>query len=109
VTGTGVLALPQFIKRSKVNAVNVRVDTIPVAGNAGTTLNFLNGTSTFATAAIGTASAGSTVAATIVPANATVAAGSQPTVNVVTTATVSNSGLTCGASSVYWEVEPLPA
>lgn len=101
-------ALPKFDRRTKVTNVKVVVKTASAANTTAVTLNFLNGTSTFAVVAITptTATAGSEVAATMTLANATFSAASGPSVTVLGTATA--SAQTYGAHEVFFEVQELP-
>lgn len=87
ITSTDQNNFPRYSGGRRIIAVRVRVVTAPVSANV--TLNFLNGTNTFASAAIGTNTAGQTVEATMTPTNANFADSGEPTLNVVGTGTAS--------------------
>jgi hypothetical protein len=103
ITNTGVISLPKYFQATKVTKVRVIVNTIPAVAVTGTTLNFLNGTNTFATVAVGSSTAGQSLDATMTTTNGTFTASSGPTVNCVSTSTASNSGAATGVYSVYFE------
>ena len=87
ITSTDQGNFPKYEGGRRIVAVRVRVVTAPTSANV--TLNFLNGTSTFASAAIGTNTAGLTVDATMTQANTRFADEGEPTLNVVGTGTAS--------------------
>ena len=88
-TTTAAVRLKKYLRRTKVSAVRVAVDTAPGAALTTAKLIFLNGTDTFAVATIGTNTAGVSVDASMTVANATIAADVQPTVNFTGTSTAS--------------------
>ena len=105
-TLAAAFAIPRFEKRTKVTTVKVVTKTASKAGSTGpVTLNFLNGTNTFAVATVGTGAAGTevVVAAT---ANNTFTASGSATVTVLGTATASAD--TFGAYEVFFENTELP-
>jgi len=109
--GTSTLAtafaIPKFQRRSVVLAVKVITKTAAKAGATGpVTLNFLNGTNTFAVSTVGTGTAGTEVVVTPTANNTFTASGSA-TVTVLGTATA--SGDTYGAYEVWFETQELPA
>lgn len=95
--------LPKLIRRSAVTAVQVRVTTIPDTGSTGAVLQFLNGTNTFATLAVTTASANQVLAGTINTAYNVFDADAQPTTKITGTATA--SGAANGAYDVDFELQ----
>lgn len=104
---TTQFVLPKFNRRSLVTAVSVLTKTAAVVGATGPlTLNFLNGTSTFAVCTVGTGTAGSVVVATPT-ANNTFTASGGPSVTVLGTSTA--SGGTLGTYEVFFEVQELYA
>jgi hypothetical protein len=103
-TNSAVYRLPKFLKRTKVNAVRVKVGTAPVAGVVSSKLIFKNGTNTFAVATIGTNTAGSTVDATMTSTNAVLAADTEPTVDLLGTGTASETGV-AGTFDIYFETQ----
>jgi len=108
-TLSDVLAtLPKFTRRTKVLAIRLRCTTIPNAASTAEILQFKNGTSTFATVTVTTASADQFLDATMVETNGvdTFSASVQPTVDVTGTATASGAAL--GAFDVWFEVQELP-
>lgn len=102
VTNTAVANLPKVIRRTEITGGNAIIVTAPNAGAATTVLALLNGTSTFATATIGTLTAGQVASFSITAANAVLAAGTQPTLSVVSTSTASQT-VTQGNYDLYWE------
>lgn len=108
-SGTSTLAsafpLPTFKRRTSITQVKVITKTASKAGSTGpVTLNFLNGTTTFAVATVGTGTAGSQVDVTPTTPS-TFTASSGPTVTVLGTATA--SGDTYGAYEVFFETNEL--
>jgi hypothetical protein len=99
------IPLPRFERRQKVLTVKVVTKTPSKAGSTGpVTLNFLNGTATFAVATVGTGTAGTEVV--VVPtANNTFTASGSATVTVLGTATA--SGDTFGAYELFFETQEL--
>lgn len=106
VTVTDVADFPEFYRATQVDAVKVKIKTVPgQAATALATLVFLNGTSTFATLAVGTLSDESWNSATMTPANARFAGGVEPTLSVVSTGTASSdTGVTQGAYDIWFEL-----
>ena len=96
--------LPTFNRRTAVNKVKAVIKTAPATNLTVVTLNFLNGTSTFAVATIGTNAAGSVVEVTPT-ANNTFTASGQPTVTVIGTGTASAQSY--GAYEVFFESQEL--
>jgi len=86
---TPVLYLPKFFRRTKVGGVRMTVTTIPDAGSTALVASFLNGTSTFATVTLTTATLNQVLDGAVTVANATFAADVQPSVVVTGTATAS--------------------
>lgn len=106
-TLAAAFALPTFPRRSRITYVKVITKTASKAGSTGpVTLNFLNGTTTFAVATVGTGSVGSEVNVTPTTPS-TFAALAGPTVTVLGTATASAD--TYGAYEVFFESNELPA
>ena len=101
ITSSDVGNFPKYEGTRRIIGVRVRVVTVPAS--ASVVLNFLNGTSTFASAAIGTNTAGSTVSATMTDANAYFADEGEPTLNITGTGTASEAEV----AGVYkiWFVE----
>ena len=103
VTSTDVAQLPEFQRRTEITGFVAKVVTAPNAGATTTKLALLNGTNTFAVATIGTNTAGVDVVGSITSAaNAVFAANGQPTLNVVSTATASQT-VTQGNYDLYFE------
>ena len=100
----------RFIRPVQVNAIKVYVGTAPVAGATGVTMAFMNGTSTFATAVVGTNTATSWVDATVTSSLSKLftvgtdgtATNVNPTINMIGTATA--SGLAFGTYLIDVEV-----
>jgi hypothetical protein len=99
VTNTAQVALPKFIRRTKVAAIRIKQTTIPVASTVK--LAFLNGTSTFAVATI-SGTAGQSLDATVTDTLATFAADGEPTVTVIGTGTASAAQV-AGVYDIYFE------
>lgn len=105
-TLAAAVILPKFNRRTALTNVKVITKTASKAGSTGpVTLNFLNGTNTFAVATVGTGSAGSQVDVTPT-ANNTFTATTGPTVTVLGTATASAD--TFGAYEIIFETQELP-
>lgn len=98
--------LPSFTNRTKINAVTVIPTVAPNANATALVMSFLNGTSTFATVTLTTATAGQVLTGVMTPANAVFAAAGQPTFNLIGTFTA--SGGTAGAYTVLFEQQELP-
>ena len=88
-----VKQLPKVFRKTKVNKIRLRCTTIPNAAATALKVSFLNGTSTFGTAVVTTATVDQSIDATITEANAVLDADSQPTVSISGTATASGDSL----------------
>ena len=97
--------LPQFFRRCKVNKVEMVVTTIPDAGSTALKASFLNGTDTFATVTLTTATAGKVLHGSVTAANSTFTASAAPTVVVTGTSTASADAQ--GSYDIYFEVQEL--
>jgi hypothetical protein len=94
--------LPKFKRRTEITAIRLRCTTIPNAAATSLKLSFLNGTNTFGTAIVTTATADQWVDGVITSAaNAKIAADGEPTVTVTGTATASGDSL--GDFDIYFE------
>jgi hypothetical protein len=102
---TPTVYLPKFFRRTQVNNVRMTVTTIPDAGSTALVASFKNGTSTFATVTLTTATLNEVLDGTLTAANAIFAADGQPTVVVTGTATA--SGDAQGAYHVDFELQEL--
>jgi hypothetical protein len=98
IATTGIVVLPKFFKAEKFTSINARCTVIPNAASTALVANFLNGTNTFATITLTTATAGQVVSGVVTESNATFAAAGQPTVNLNGTATAS------AAAQGSWEI-----
>lgn len=99
-TVTAIASLPQYTRRTEITGGNVVIATAPVL--TGASLAFKNGTSTFATATIGTNTAGVVVALSMTVANEIFASGGKPTVDLIGTSTASAAQVG-GVYDVYFE------
>lgn len=100
--------LPKFIRRTAVNGIRLKVRTIPNAASTGVIVAALNGTNTFGTAVVTTATAGQSVDFTLVNTASnynTFTAGGQPSFSMVGTSTA--SGAACGAYDIFFEDQEL--
>jgi hypothetical protein len=97
--------LPQFDRRTKINALKMTVTTIPDTGSTALKAHYLNGTDTFAVVTLTTATAGQVLAGTISTSYNTFTADSAPTVKV--TGTASASGDAQGSYDIYFEQQEL--
>lgn len=98
--------LPAFFRRTAVTGVKFIVTTIPDAGSTALKANLLNGTSTFATVALTTATAGQVLTGTLASNNTgTFTASGQPTITVTGTSTASADAQ--GSYTVDFEVQEL--
>ena len=114
LTGTGTAvatggaltatSFPTFIRRSAIKNVFVSIVTAPVAAVTGELINFTNGTNTFATATIGTLTAGQTVSVAAT-ANNTFADAGQPAGTVIGTLTSTATG--AGLFNIWFDVQEL--
>lgn len=102
---TPTVYLPQFDRRTKINVVKFIVTTIPDAGSTALKANLLNGTDTFATVALTTATAGQVLTGTVDTSYNTFTADSAPTITVTGTATASADAQ--GSYDIYFEQQEL--
>ena len=100
------LALPKFVRRTKVNKIQLVCRTIPNAGATGLKAVFLNGTSTMGEVTLTTATAGQRLDGTVTAANAVYSLGSNPTLNVIGTATASGGAV--GVFDIFFECQEQP-
>jgi hypothetical protein len=100
-------ALPEFTRRTKVNKVKLLVTTAPDNGSTNLVAHFLNGTDTFATVTLTTATAGEVLDGTVTAANAIFDADEAPTTKVTGTATASADAN--GAYDIIFDVVELYA
>ena len=90
ILGADVVPMPKFVQRSQVKNIRMRCTVIPDAGSTAVKVSFLNGTNTFGTAVITTATADQWIDATITSAaHAVFADDGEIKVNVSGTATAS--------------------
>lgn len=97
--------MPTFKRRTAVTDVRVIVNTAPATNVTVTTLNFLNGTNTFATVVVSTNAANAEVIGTVTASNGTFTASGTPTVTVVATGTASAQSY--GKYEVFFETNEL--
>ena len=97
--------LPQFDRRTKLNAVKMTVTVIPDAGSTALKAHFLNGTDTFSVVTLTTATAGQVLTGVMDTSYNTFAADSAPTVKVTGTSTASADAQ--GAYDIYFEQQEL--
>ena len=98
------VGIPKLIRKSQVNAIRLRVDTIPNASATALVASFVNGTDTFGTVTLTTATADEFLDVTITStANAVIAADVQVTVNIAGTATATDDVL--GDYDIWAEVQ----
>jgi len=102
---TPTVYLPKFFRRTKISALRMVVTTIPDSGSTALKASFLNGTSTFATVTLTTATAGQVLDGTITAAAAVLAADGQPTIVVTGTSTASADAQ--GSYDIYFEQQEL--
>lgn len=97
--------LPKFVRRTQVSAIRLRCTEIPNALATGLVASFLNGTNTFATVVLTTATADQFLDATVVTDDDVniFAKDVQPTVNVAGTATGASDSL--GDFDIWFEIE----
>ena len=90
INGADVVPMPKFVQRSQVKNIRMRCTTGPDTGSTAVKVSFLNGTNTFGTAVITTATVDQWIDATItsVP-NSIFADNGEIKVNVTGTATAS--------------------
>lgn len=86
---TAVAALPKFFRKTTVNKVRLRCTVIPNASSTALVASFVNGTNTFATVTLTTATVGQFLDGVVTASNATIAADAAPTINLTGTATAS--------------------
>ena len=96
---TNVGSMAKIPQRYTVKKLRLKCTVIPNAAATALVANFLNGTSTFATAVLTTATAGQWIDATITAANATIEDDIVPTINTTGTATASADVL--GTYEIY--------
>jgi hypothetical protein len=99
--------LPAFARRTAIGNIQVLVIAAPNASATVQVLSFLNGTNTFATVTVTTATASQVLSAVMTASNATFAAGGQPTYNLIGTFTA--SGGTGGKYEILFEQQELPS
>jgi len=97
--------LPKFFRRTQVLAVRVRCTTSANAAATNYKLNLLNGTSTFATVTLTTATASGVIDGTVTSSLSTFAADGQPTFTITGTSTA--SGDAAGAYEITFETQEL--
>ena len=102
---TPAVYFPQFDRRTAINALKMVVTTIPDSGSTALKASFKNGTNTFATVTLTTATAGQVLDGTINTSYNTFTADSAPTVVVTGTATASADAQ--GAYSIDFEQQEL--
>lgn len=109
VATTSVSArLPKFLRRTAINDIRLICFTIPNAAATALVAHVMNGTNTFGTAVLTTATAGQVIEFTpVTAANGTYAADGQVTIKVTGTATASADSL--GDFDLYFETQELPA
>lgn len=102
-----ITELPKFVYRVQVNRVRLKVRTAPNAAATGLTAILLNGTNTYGTAVLTTATAGQSIDfSATVPYN-TFTADQQPTLALIGTSTA--SGGTAGAYDIFMAEQEQPA
>lgn len=99
--------LPAFNRRTQINAIKVEVIAAPNAAATALVMGFLNGTGTFGSVTLTTATAGQILSGVMTAGNAIFAAAGQPTYNVIGTFTA--SGGTAGKYAIQFEQQELPA
>jgi hypothetical protein len=105
VAATAVAALPKTFRRTAIGKVRLRCSVIPNAASTALVASFLNGTSTFATVTLTTATAGQWLDGTVTAANSTLAADVAPTITLAGTATASAAAN--GSWDIYFENQEL--
>lgn len=98
--------LPTFARRTTVGNIRVQCLAAPNVNATALVMSFLNGTATFATVTLTTATAGQTLSGVMTAPNSTFTAGGQPTYGVIGTFTA--SGGTAGKWEIYFEQQELP-
>lgn len=102
-----VTELPKYIYRNTINNIRLKVRTAPNAAATGLVAYVLNGTNTYASITLTTATAGASLDFAVINSTyGTFTAGAQPTINLVGTSTA--SGGTAGAYDVFFEVQERP-
>lgn len=106
VTVSDVADFGAFVRPTQIENVKIKIKTVPgAAASALANMVFLNGTNTFATLDIGTASDETFLSATMQPSNARFAASGEPTLNIITTGTASSdTGVTQGVYEIWFEM-----
>ena len=100
VTNTDAAEFASFNMPAQISAVRVKTITAPVPTTVS--LNFLNGTNTFAV--LTPADAGTSANATLTLANCRFAAGGEPKLTVIGTGTASAAQV-AGVYDIYFETE----
>ncbi len=97
---------PKFLRRTQINKARLNCFTIPSAAATALTAHFMNGTNTFGTAVLTTATVGSIIDVTVTTAaNSIYAADGTLTIKVTGTATASGDSL--GDFDVWLEQQEL--
>lgn len=94
-------SLPKFFRQTDIRSIRIYVTTVPATNLTNVNFIFLNGTNTFATATIGTNTAGSIVDATVTAGSNTFTLGGQPVLLLQGTSTA--SGMNYGTYDVDFE------
>jgi len=101
-----VKQLPNFKRRCVVNKLYLHCTTIPDTGSTALKASFLNGTTTFGTVILTTATADQELTVTIDTDYNVISSGVQPTVTITGTATASAD--VAGSYDIWAEVQELP-
>lgn len=104
-TAATVTPLPKLFRRTIINKVRLRCTSAPNAVATALVGQFLNGTDTFATVVLTTATVGQFLDAVIAPLFNTLALDATPTMNRTGTATA--SGDAAGAYDIIFEEQEL--
>jgi hypothetical protein len=109
VPAASLPALPKFVRRTKVNALQVVCKVIPNAASTALVLAALNGTTTFGTVVLTTATAGQVINGVITNTSTgnEIAAGTGITLALAGTATA--SGAAMGTFDILAETQELYA
>lgn len=106
-TLSDVVELPRFLRRTRLNAVRLKVRVIPNAAATGLIASLLNGTTTVGTAVLTTAALGATIDFTLTSSLSTFTASTEPTISLVGTSTA--SGGAAGSYDIFYEQQELPS
>lgn len=98
--------LPAFSQKTQINNIQVEVIAAPNANATALVMGFLNGTATFGSVTLTTATAGQILKGVMTAANAVFAAQGQATYNVIGTFTA--SGGTAGKYAIQFEQQEQP-